>query len=654
MRLARVVCPTLAITVASIVGGCRHTSKSTDVKEAPDSSGAATLLGIDPPYTWDSVKDATSGQIQVPWSDTYWPLAARGLAARWAAGDKISALPASPQSFAEALVTLRETLASTDPLATAYLSPAEKYDIVAGRIEAADAGFWRDLEALKASFGADVGPQLDALTTKNKELHREISGLNEQIDELGRQASETISRLQAGSEADRQRVDETIKRYAEQINAVAVRLGELLNTYKANQRTMRTLRTPFTTKEMAFASKALPLTPMTAASWSTWGGWEVSDVDNYLWMGHCHGWALASVVEDAPKHAVMVHQGDRKVLFTEGDIRGLVTKIWADQLPPTKFAATRCNSKDPPKIAGRISDGMVCIGVGCEAEKGKHIHIKNNRFREGFIEYSSSPFDPHTKFAKFQGALTDDRVAVVIYESAAAMSKDLFAPDATVTKQFGSLHLGAGCRDVNPMTLHLALTKLIHDRKVGFVIDRDRNAEVWNQPVQGYELEYLPIKTRTGEAPGGVPVDIGSVSDPLGPFRAPGTAFLVSIQATITFGVEIEPQLTYASNASDERTGRMVVTYTLELDKNKNIIGGEWGRLPRDKGGSFEPIESVPDFIWYAAKGTTPNPGLYDVGLVKKIQACAAAPATGKVVLKRQGATGDIKDEELAYSDCSV
>ncbi len=644
-----------ALMLVSVSVGCRHNNKQNDLKEAPDAYGVPSLLGIDPPYSWNSVKDATSAQIALPWSDTYWPLATRGLANRWAANDKITKLPRSPANLTEALESLREAMGSKDILSTVYLSPAEKYDLIAGRIESIDADLWTEIGNLKRDMDPKIRSQLEAIDLQNRNSLDEVAEEQKRLADLSYHISEVATEQRAAtSEAEAKRLQNEIDNLIKEHNKLSETIGRAMENYRNNQKSARQIRKPLTVKEALLATKLRGLLAMTSESWGTWAGWELSDVENYLWMGHCHGWALASIVEPAPKHAVLVKKGERKVLFTEGDIRGLTTKLWATQMPPTKFAAMRCNSPQPEISGGRISDGKICLGADCNADGGSEIYVKNNRQSDGFIEYRESSVAKETKFAKFLGGLSDDRVRVAIYANAQDMNKDLQGAQGKVNKQFGALHLTTGCRDVNPMTLHLALTKLIHDRKQGFVIDRERNEEVWNQPVYGYELEYLPILTRSGtQAPGG-PTPISDIDDPLAPFRAAGTTHLVQVLARINYGTEISPLLTYAANGSSEATSTLYTVYTLELDQELNIVGGEWGQIPGKKSDPFEPAQAIPDFIWYASPGTAPIAGAFDVDLLKKIHACAAAPVTGTLTLKRVGATSEVREESISYSDCAV
>ena len=646
----------LALIAAVFAGGCRHRgSAGSEVREAPDVQGQPANLGISAPYRWNDVKDATSFSIATPWSDTYWPLADRGLAARWAAEGQDDKIIKDPISLSDTVLSLRDAARSNDPLSTVYLSPAEKYDLIAGQLNAIDPQVWAQVSKLKQSVDATLSETLAEMSVADKKDREDYTRYQETIEQLIRSLNEVITAFNTAA------TPEEAKKYAaerdslvEEINKNGTAISDLRIQSKERKKSFRNLRRPVTLEESELANAVTQYLPMTGRSWESWDSFELSSYEDYGWMGHCHGWAPAALVEAAPKHAVMVHQGQRKVLFTEGDLRGLVTKLWADQAPPSKFAARRCNSDKVDSKDLRISDGKICIGTGCDTDAGTVIYVTNNKSESGFIEYRDSPIVGKTKFARFTSTFDNDHVSVAIFDNAANLAKYLRDPSSVPPPKLGQLHLTIGCRDVNPMTLHLALTKLLREQKQGFVFDKERYSQVWNQPVFGYDLEYLPIKTKTGLSEPGVPVPIDDVDDPLKDFRAARTAYLVSISAQIHYGVEYGPLLTYDPKGADDMTRTLQTVYTLELDGNRNIIGGEWGRVASGGDTTFEAAPEQPDFLWYPEPKATLKPSPYDVPLVRKLQACSQAPATGKITLRTLGATGKLKPVEVSYSDCVI
>lgn len=134
------------------------------------------------------------------------------------------------------------------------------------------------------------------------------------------------------------------------------------------------------------------------------------------------------------------------------------------------------------------------------------------------------------------------------------------------------------CRDTNPATLHLALSQFLGNADAsqnrGFVMDRQYEAEVWNQPVVGYKILSQDI------------VPYNPATDAHAKYRAPGTAKLAQVALSIEYVTEIEPNRAPSHTDGEDYTNKIDVEYTLELDANDMIIGGEWVSTDR------------PDFLW--------------------------------------------------------
>ena len=130
------------------------------------------------------------------------------------------------------------------------------------------------------------------------------------------------------------------------------------------------------------------------------------------------------------------------------------------------------------------------------------------------------------------------------------------------------------CRDTNPGTLHLALANEIGRKKVGFVMDRTRDSEVWNQPITSYRSEILEKSDTASEG------------------AAPGTVKEVRVSTTVVYSVETAPSTEPIGVVEDEN----VYEYWLELDKNGEIIGGRWVSDDRP---DFIYRESAPLFQGY-------------------------------------------------------
>lgn len=129
----------------------------------------------------------------------------------------------------------------------------------------------------------------------------------------------------------------------------------------------------------------------------------------------------------------------------------------------------------------------------------------------------------------------------------------------------------ASCRDVNPATFHLALAAFIGLQGKPLVGDMSGNHQVWNFPLTGYDAKVSNHRKLTSE-------------DPKYKDRAPGTVALVDVDTTV-----FETAGSGSSLIRPEAVkGVAEFRYTLELDAEDRIIGGEWDNT-----------KDHPDFIWH-------------------------------------------------------
>jgi hypothetical protein len=136
------------------------------------------------------------------------------------------------------------------------------------------------------------------------------------------------------------------------------------------------------------------------------------------------------------------------------------------------------------------------------------------------------------------------------------------------------------CRDLNPASFHLALDHFIGYMQQPLIMDLDHASKVWNYPVIGYRFEYQNFR------------NINEASSY--PYSAPGTQHLVDVNLELTYVALALP----ATDRLDRQTRSKQLSYTLELNANKVIIGGEWRSAQH------------PDFMWDMRGFSTENPSV--------------------------------------------
>lgn len=123
------------------------------------------------------------------------------------------------------------------------------------------------------------------------------------------------------------------------------------------------------------------------------------------------------------------------------------------------------------------------------------------------------------------------------------------------------------CNDTHPGAFHIILANEVALLKNGFVIDAVPDLPVWNHPVFAYVSR------------------VESFGEP-GPDASPRAVMSAVLETRVEYEAEIAPEWKAGKHRVEQKTYR----YTLELDVNNAIVGGEW--LP------VRGVINKPDTIW--------------------------------------------------------
>ena len=134
---------------------------------------------------------------------------------------------------------------------------------------------------------------------------------------------------------------------------------------------------------------------------------------------------------------------------------------------------------------------------------------------------------------------------------------------------------GSGCQDVNPGSLHLALTNLIGKRDQRFYADKSAGEPVWNYPIVGYNV--LNNDEISGQAALELVQETGSYVD---------AKLYATINPKAKNWRRVLTLVSYLSSSdpSTRPTGPMAASFTrndeyeyvLELDGDNRVVGGEY------------------------------------------------------------------------------
>ncbi len=151
--------------------------------------------------------------------------------------------------------------------------------------------------------------------------------------------------------------------------------------------------------------------------------------------------------------------------------------------------------------------------------------------------------------------------------------------------------MDTSCKGVNPGVWHLAVVGLVGAQKNSFIVNRQHNTEVWNQPVAGFEMTYSnPLTKKAGTLKESI-VALSDLKDELHAFRAEGTAYLVSVQMNLSYVAEAGAGHAYQDTEENDSLASLDLEYDLELDADHHIIGGEWKW-------SKDAMPDYPGFMW--------------------------------------------------------
>lgn len=154
------------------------------------------------------------------------------------------------------------------------------------------------------------------------------------------------------------------------------------------------------------------------------------------------------------------------------------------------------------------------------------------------------------------------------------------------------------CQDNNPASFHLALTNGVGAQGKSFVMDVTYDYEVWNQPVTRYGYKFFHPNDRRQRGPLEESIiDIKDFKDdPYKKYRSPKTKYIVGVALEVFYSVETRPTQRDDESEEYDQSNSAFYVYDLELDKDYNIVGGEWYN------------RQYPDFLWtpdYQAQALT-------------------------------------------------
>jgi hypothetical protein len=156
--------------------------------------------------------------------------------------------------------------------------------------------------------------------------------------------------------------------------------------------------------------------------------------------------------------------------------------------------------------------------------------------------------------------------------------------------------VASNCWDINPGAFHTVMLNRVGADKQSLVMDATYDYEVWNQPVVSYQIAYFNPQTGYwANTPQEASVNVSQFSnDRFKKYRSSQAVTVVGVQMAVTYTVETAPNHYPTDSTHYDVLRTAEYLYDLELDRQGNIVGGEWYQ------------NSHPDFLWSPAAGAQP------------------------------------------------
>lgn len=286
------------------------------------------------------------------------------------------------------------------------------------------------------------------------------------------------------------------------------------------------------------------------------------------WEGYCHAWAAASAHYTEPKPVTRVNSDGITIPFGSGDVKALLIANYAD----LKWGRFGFGEKVQLRYVGQL----------CQ-KKFMYPTTKVRNGVEVMTDYSETDGMLDSEFENYIRKYQADYARVTGNSSPSDLARTarMAAEDPA-------------CNDTNAGAFHIVMANQLGLMKEGFLMDKTRDAEIWNQPVYKYETKAVSTESPNSKS-------------------APGTASVVVMETKLYYADDTDYGWTFWNptlsgifglkdyftsfldeykkyqdmlikegdlDAQEEYPEHVIAhadyKYKLELDRNNNIIGGQW------------------------------------------------------------------------------
>lgn len=326
-----------------------------------------------------------------------------------------------------------------------------------------------------------------------------------------------------------------------------------------------------------------------------------SNAQRQYWEGYCHAWAAASSHYTEPMPVVRTTVDGLEIPFYTADVKALLVANYQQKTSNT-FGGAIGRFLDKSKRAQ-----VRFVGKRCENSFIYPVtKIKNGK--EVFADYGDTHGLSNADYQNYVRKFHADALRLNY--------RLKFGPDVAASNFWEQTKANMdSCENTNAGAFHIVMVNQLGIMNEGFLFDKTRDAEVWNQPAYRYTTEVKPYVDASGSAPSRLSTSApGTVSvahvktklyyaddsDYGWAFANPTLLAMFNVEgglAKLVEGFKSEyaryskllmkegdetEELKYPSGIMDAAQ----YEYTLDLDAQGNVIGGDWISFDR------------PDYMW--------------------------------------------------------
>jgi hypothetical protein len=331
-----------------------------------------------------------------------------------------------------------------------------------------------------------------------------------------------------------------------------------------------------------------------------------NSADDAYWEGYCHAWSAAAAhyTEPMPVDIDVMIEGKRvTVPFGSGDVKALLTANYADldgwSNVSGKFNKFKrvFNKNVAPKIEIRY------VGNMC----GKTFFYPTTKVRNGvemMTDYSETDGVLDSELEEITRKYQEDALRLYGNKNPNSLSAEEFkhlnnAKNPNLAAQARLNSQDPACSDTNAGAFHIVMANQLGVMKEGFLMDKTRDSEIWNQPVYKFDTKIVGEEAPNSKAAQGTAkmVEMDTMlyyaddTDYGWTFWNPSLSGIFGLKDYFTsFMHEFdkyqdmlikEGDLDQREEYPEHVLASAHYRYKLELDRNGKIIGGQWITLDR-------------------------------------------------------------------------